>query len=118
MRMPTQEECQELLDNTTKQWVSCSILGGDHSSHTVYGRLFTSKTDSSKTLFFPAAGRFMGYSGSFKDSGSYGEYWSSSVHKSNGNINGRGLFFYETVNCGLTSTDRYNGFSIRGVRNN
>ena len=117
MRIPTQEEYQELIDNTTTQWVSCSVMGEDHTSHGVMGRLFTSKTDSSKTLFFPAAGYFSGGSGSFLDSNNRGSYWSSSVFKSNGSVNGRSLFFFGW-NCGLSSFDRYHGSYVRGVLNN
>lgn len=115
MRMPTKEEITELLDNTTNQWVSCSVMGGDHISHNVMGRLFTSKTDSSKTLFLPAAGCFYG-GGNFAHAGSYGFYWTSSVLE-NSNLNGRQLEFVSD-NCFLNSNVRFYGFSIRGVRNN
>ena len=113
MRMPTEAECQELIDNTTSQWVSCSVMGGEHTSHTVMGRLFTSKTDSSKKLFFPAAGYFIG---SFNYASSYGNYWSSSVDESNSNY-GRNLSF-NSSNDGFPNHGRYSGFSVRGVRNN
>ena len=116
MRMPTQAEITELLDNTTSQWVSCSIIGGNHTSHEVMGRLFTSKTDSSKNLFFPAAGCFDGGIGSFSNAGSNGYYWSSSVNRSNSNF-GRYLGFY-SGDCYLHNSNRYYGFSIRGVFNN
>ena len=116
MRIPTKEEITELLNNTTSQWVSCSIMGGDHTSHEVMGRLFTSKTDSSKKLFFPAAGYFNGADGSFLNSGSNGYYWSSSVLESNKD-NGLSMYFYSD-NCHLNSILRCNGFPIRGVFNN
>ena len=116
MRMPTIEEYQELLDNTTNEWVSCNVMGGDHTSHNVMGRLFTSKTDSSKNLFLPAAGCFDGSIGSFSNAGSNGYYWSSSVNGSNSNF-GRYLGFY-SGDCYLHNSSRYYGFSIRGVFNN
>ena len=114
MRMPTKEEITELLENTTNQWTTCSVMGGDHTSHIVNGILFTSKTDSSKNLFFPAAGHFNGGNGSFGSSGSYGFYWSSSVYESS---NGSYLNFYSGL-CYLHSSARYSGFSVRGVLNN
>lgn len=79
MRMPIADEITELLNNTTNQWVSCSVMGVDHTSHNVMGRLFTSKIDSSKTLFFPAAGVVTNNGSTFAQAGSYGYYWSSSV---------------------------------------
>ena len=113
MRMPTEAEYQELLANTTNEWVSCSVMGGDHTSHEVMGRLFTSKTDSSKKLFFPAAGLFVG---SFDGAGSYGHYWSSSVSESSSEYGSFFGFFQEK--CMLTCDGRLYGFPIRGVFNN
>ena len=113
MRMPTEAEYQELLANTTNEWVSCSVMGGDHTSHEVMGRLFTSKTDSSKKLFFPAAGLFVG---SFDGAGSYGHYWSSSVSESSSEYGSFFGFFQEK--CMLTCDARLYGFPIRGVFNN
>ena len=49
-RMPTKDEFQELLDNTTNEWVI------DFNGSGVNGRKFTSKTDKSKYIFIPAAG--------------------------------------------------------------
>lgn len=46
-RMPTSDELRELLDNTDSEWTT---ING------VNGRKFTSKTDTSKYIFFPAAG--------------------------------------------------------------
>lgn len=115
MRMPTQEEITELLDNTFNQWVSCRVMGGEHTSHNVMGRLFTSKTDSNKTLFFPCAGCFNGVN-SFNNSDSYGDYWSSSIYE-NGSNHGINLHFYSS-DCRLNHYDRYYGFSVRGVFNN
>ena len=118
MRTPTYNEYQELLDNTTNEWVSCSVMGGDHTSHNVMGRLFTSKTDSSKKLFLPAAGCFgllNGTKGSFINSGSLGEYWSSSAHDSYSGCGWNFIFhqgefyFHNEYKC--------YGNSVRGVRN-
>ena len=47
-RMPTKAEIQELLSGTTNEWTQMS---------SVNGWKFTSKTDTSKYIFIPAAGR-------------------------------------------------------------
>ena len=65
-RMPTKEEWQELLDNTTITWTA---------QNGVNGRLFTAANGNS--LFLPAAG-YRGFSGLYY-AGSYGYYWSSSL---------------------------------------
>ena len=49
--MFTKEQAQELIDNTTYEWTT---ING------VNGRKFTSKTDSSKYIFLPAAGVWYG----------------------------------------------------------
>lgn len=67
-RMPSNEEYNELLNNTTSTWTT--VTG-------VYGRLFTSKTNGN-ILFFPASGYYNGGSVSFV--GSAGYYWSSSLY--------------------------------------
>ena len=68
-RMPTTGEWQELYDNTTREWT------GNYNSTGVAGRIFTSKTDSSKSIFLPAAGYRDGTSVDFV--GDICFYWSS-----------------------------------------
>ena len=114
MRMPTAADMEELFANTTNQLVSCKVMGGEHTSHNVMGRLFTSNTDSSKTLFLPNAGYLNG-DGSFTSGGSGGNIWSSSVFESYDK--GIHMGFNSTV-CKLVDDFRNFGFSIRGVRNN
>lgn len=70
-RMPTQPEFQELYDNTNKSWTTIN---------SVNGMKFTSKTDSSKYIFIPAAGNRSGSSSSVQ--GNYGWVWSSSLYTS------------------------------------
>ena len=67
-RMPTSSEFQELIDNTTNAWVT---ING------VSGRKYTSRTDTSKYIFFPAAGHRSG--SSFFQQGSESDIWSSSL---------------------------------------
>ena len=68
-RMPTQTECQELLDNCDGAWTD------DYNGTGVTGRLFTSKVNG-KSVFFPYAGFYnnVGLDGV----GSDGHYWSAS----------------------------------------
>lgn len=68
-RMPTTAEFQALGAAVNTAWTQVN---------NVYGILCTDTTDSSKTLFFPAAGRCN--DGSVKNVGSNGSYWSSSLN--------------------------------------
>ena len=70
-RMPTQTECQELLDYTNYEKV---LNYGDSG---VNGWKFTSKTDTSKYIFIPASGYRSG--SSFKYQPNVGYLWSSSL---------------------------------------
>ncbi len=100
-RMPTQEECKELINNCTTTWTT---------ENGVYGRLFTSKTNG-KTLFLPAAGLRSG--SSLVDAGSFGYYWSSSLISGYPYI-ARTLDFYST-NVTTYNNTRYYGQSVRAV---
>ena len=101
-RMPTPTQFSELLSNTTNTWTT---------QDGVNGRLFTSKTDTSKTIFFPAAGGAWG--GSLDGSGGDGYYWSSMLSTYNV-YSGRDLNFYSD-DVYLSDIGRGNGFSVRGV---
>jgi len=68
-RMPTTAEFQALGAAVNTAWTQVN---------NVYGILCTDKTDSSKTLFFPAAG--FCNNGSVKNVGKFGNYWSSSLY--------------------------------------
>ena len=105
-RMPTKDEFQELLDNTTNEWVI------DFNGSGVNGRKFTSKTDKSKYIFIPAAG-YCG-DGSVGSVGDYGYVWSSSLDTSSP-IYAWSLYFY-SGNCRVSYGSRYYGRSVRGVR--
>ena len=79
----------------------------------VYGMLCTDKTDSSKTLFFPACG--ICNDGAVNNIG-YGYYWSSSLHDS-----GYSLYVYDldfdniVVSWQNGAYYRCVGFAVRGV---
>ena len=99
-RMPTEEEWQELYNNTTCTWTT---------QNGVNGRLFTATNGNS--LFLPAAGD---RSSSLYGAGSYGYYWSSSLKTGDP---GRAWFFdFGSDYYGMSSFSRYFGISVRPVR--
>ena len=113
MRMPTAAEIDELLANTTNQWCQCTVLGADHTSHNVYGRLFISKADESKKIFIPAAGYFNGRDDSFYYAGSSCYVWSSSVRSDN--VNDAYFLGFDSGNYHGSYSSRRCSFSVRGV---
>lgn len=102
-KMPTVEQCQELLntDNCTNSWTTVNGVNG---------RLFTSKTNEN-TLFIPTAGG--AFDGSMNGVGVYGLVWSSSLFSSNVKI-GSYLWFSSNV-IGVNNSYRYYGYPVRGV---
>ena len=102
-RMPTEAECQELKNNTTSVWTT---ING------VYGRKFISKTNESKYIFIPAAGYCD--DGSVVNVGYTGIIWSSSLRASLPS-DAWSLNFYSD-NCFMSSSYRYYGQPVRGVR--
>lgn len=105
-RMPTEAEFQELLDNTDNEWIE------DFNGTGVNGRKFTSKTDTSKYIFIPAAGWCD--DGSVVNVGRNGLVWSSSLRASLLS-DAWSLRFY-SGGCGMSSSYRYYGQPVRGVR--
>lgn len=102
--MPTPTQFRELINtaNTTSTWTT---------QDGVNGRLFTSKSDSSKSIFIPAAGK--AYNGSVHWNGSDCYTWSSMIYKT-------GVFWgwLLSVNSGRGSLGygvRNEGQTIRGV---
>ena len=98
--IPTPEQVEELINNTTSNWIT---------QDGVNGRLFTSK--NGKSIFIPAAG--YAWNGSILDSGNYGDIWSSTLGTYDV-IYGQSLYFY-SGSVYLSSYYRYSGFSVRGV---
>ena len=101
-RIPTQSECQELLDNTTNEWTTIN---------NVNGWKFTSKIDTSKYIFIPAAGYCD--NGSVNVGGS-GFVWSSSLNASI--LNDDWVLYFDSDYCYMDYDIRYKGRSVRGVR--
>ena len=99
-RMPTVGEFQELNANCDSEWTD---------EDGVAGRRFTSRINGN-SIFFPASGyRY----GTGLDRGSYGYYWSSSLHSS---PNGYGLYFNSGGVNPADGNDRFIGFSVRAVQ--
>ena len=105
-RMPTEAEFQELLSGTTNEWIT------NYNGTGVKGRKFTSKKDTSKYIFIPAAGYCN--DGSVNNVGNYGNVWSSSLYTS-GPDDAWCLNFY-SGNCDMSNNYRCYGWSVRGVR--
>ena len=106
-RMPTSDECQELINNTTSAWTT------DYNGSGISGVVLTSKVEgyTDKSIFLPAAG---GCDGTNISGGRYsGNYWSSSLHneqKTSGHF-----LFISTGNVVNAYGFRYYGFKIRAV---
>lgn len=102
-RMPTKAEFQELFNNTTNEWTQ---LNG------VNGRKFTSKTDTTKYIFIPAAGNRS--KNNMTLLGSTGNVWSSSLNTSNPQNAFKMFLDSDKVNVS-SYIYRWVGESVRGV---
>ncbi len=100
VRMPTDDEWQELLDNCRSEWTQQNGL---------YGRRFTGPNGSS--LFLPAAG--FRYGSELYHAGSYGYYWSASLNESDPDY-AWGMRFYSDYQ-GVSIDGRGLGRSVRAV---
>ena len=100
-RIPTSEEWDELLNNTTSEWTT---------RNGVNGRKLTAA--NGRSLFLPAAG--YRWDGDWNDAGTRGYYWSASLNTDYPNyawsfsLNAGGQLMY--------SRDRGYGRSVRSVR--
>ena len=113
-RMPTQKEFNELVENTDNSWILCDVEHeGEHT--TIPGRLFVSKTDTTKKLFIPAAGKWDGYGDEFgfNYTGEYGCYWSCE-HDESGYDMFVALDFSE-YSCMVNIYSSNEAYSVRGV---
>lgn len=104
--MPTQEQVQELLNNTTDAWVT------DYKGSGINGILFTSKTDTNRKLFIPAAG--ICGEGSVVESGNSGHVWSRSLGGSDDDSDAWRLYL-NARETNFSSYARCEGLSVRGV---
>ena len=105
-RMPTTAEFQALGNAVNTAWTA------DYQGSGVSGLVLTDKTDSSKVLFFPAAGFCR--NGSVGSVGSYGYYWSSSLYAIS-RQNAYHLGFYSYLAHWDYFDGRYYGYAVRPV---
>ena len=99
-RMPTEDECQELVDSCTWTWTT---------ENDINGYLVTGSNGNS--IFLPAAGRRDGTMPFYVNS--RGEYWSSTPYSSNADC-----AYFLSFRSSYLSVDthtRQNGYSVRPV---
>jgi hypothetical protein len=101
-RMPTKDEYQELLDNTTPTW---ETLNG------VNGWRFTSNINGN-SIFLPATGTCN--RGLIAGSGSFGYYWSSSLLENDPKRSW--MLYFNTAIMEMSGNSREVGFPIRPVK--
>ena len=104
-RMPTYNELDELIENTTSEWVD------DYNGTGVSGRIFTSNVNGN-SIFIPAAGNC--YNGTVDEVGQYGGLWSSSLSSEN-ELSAWALYFYSDYED-WDYFNRYAGNPIRPVK--
>ena len=107
-RMPTAADFQVLGAATTSEWAA------DYEGSGVAGLVVTSNADSSKKLFFPAAGDCR--SDYVDNVDSYGYYWSSSIF--NYDMGNACELYFSSGDVSWDYDDfRYMGFTVRPVAN-
>lgn len=104
-RVPTEAEFQELIDACNTTWIT------NYNGTGIRGRLFTLKSDPSKTLFFSTSGYL--HMTNWFGARSYGYYWSSSLASSY-SYYGRNLLF-DSSSYYMDSDYRSSGWSIRAI---
>ena len=106
-RMPTSVEFDDLIGGTTNEWMP------NYNGTGVNGWKFTSRADTSKYIFIPAAGYYA--DGLVNGIGGDGYVWSSSNYTSLYFPNfAWGLSFSSGV-CANGGFNRYYGLPVRGV---
>ena len=105
MRMPTKEECEELIAKTTSTWTT------NYNGSEVNGMTFTSKTNGN-SIFVPAVGAVV--SGVLSGFGLSGNFWSCSLSSSSVEE----AFFLGFGSGGLVvgNAIRFYGIPLRAVR--
>ena len=103
-RMPTKDEMDELIDQTTQQVVA------NYESSSIAGVKFISKEDASKHIFLSFGG-YMDATVTGRDHSGY--YWTSTL--GDNVANAQYLYMYEGGSTYTSSVARYLGISIRPV---
>lgn len=106
-RMPTTAEYAALGNAVNSAWTT------DYQGSGVSGLVCTDKTDSTKKLFFPAAG--YANNGGTNHVGNIGNYWSSSLDAVYGVTGAYYLFFVSDEVGWRVINGRYYGYPVRGV---
>ena len=104
-RMPTKDECQELIDNTTNEWIT------NYKGSGVNGRKFTSKINGN-SIFIPAAGAKEGISVDVV--GETTNLWSSSLNAAFPDC----AWYWDVGDDNYTMYNgewRCSGYTVRGV---
>ena len=106
-RMPTEDECEELILNCNVTWTTVNGVSG-------YRYTSRKKGYENKSIFMPAAGV---RTSNVQFSGSYGYYWTSTKHPSNPELatcmvfNSSGQY-----NDSSQQYERFGGLQIRPVK--
>lgn len=104
--MPTEEQMQELIDNTTQEWTDSFGPG-------VAGVAFTGTNGN--IIFMPACGYYE--NNTLQGTADYGNVWSSNCFEDSNNANL--LYFFVDgsgqTQCYTTNEYRYYGYSVRPV---
>lgn len=105
MRMPTKEECEELINGTTSVWTT------NYNDSGVKGAILTS-TSNGNSIFVPAVGRVIG--GLLDPFGIRAYFWSSSLYSS-------GVYYafdcdFGSSYSGVVIDTRYGGVPLRAVQ--
>ena len=103
-RMPTKDECQELLDNCDDFWTD------NYNGTEVAGWVLTSKVNG-KSVFFPAAGNCT--NSEVLGVGSNGEYQSAMWDSYSTDLSW--FLSFGSMSHNVASSSRYHGRSVRGV---
>ena len=100
-RMPTQDECQELVDSCTWTWTTLNEVAG-----------YQVKGSNGNSIFLPAAGYYE--DDALDKNGERGYYWSATPYDSSTSYE---LYFTSTaINVSRSNyTSRYYGHSVRPV---
>ena len=101
--IPSPKQIKELIDNTTSAWTA---LDG------VNGMTFTSKKDSSKSIFIPAAGCALGRAIYNRESAGY--IWSSTIRNEK-YIYDSNILEFRSGQVTLDNYERVYGLPVRGV---
>ena len=104
-RMPTKDEFDELLENTTSSWTEVNGISGLLLTSTVEGY-------EEESLFVPAVG--YAEDGGVSNVGEYGVCWSASLGGRDVGSAYRLIFF--DVSCEVDFNGRFFGYAVRPVR--